>query len=79
MSSARVYSGGTVAHSGYPQKSVILTINGTDNAAETVVLGAHLDSINLNGTTETTRAPGADDDASGIASPDRNSAYHAGE
>ncbi|MBR7781842.1 M20/M25/M40 family metallo-hydrolase [Undibacterium luofuense] len=55
-------------HSSYPQKSVILTINGTDNAAETVVLGAHLDSINLNGTTETTLAPGADDDASGIAS-----------
>jgi bacterial leucyl aminopeptidase len=55
-------------HSSYPQKSVILTINGTDNASEVVVLGAHLDSINTNGTTETTRAPGADDDASGIAS-----------
>lgn len=55
-------------HSSYPQKSVILTINGTDNGSEVVVLGAHLDSINTNGTTETTRAPGADDDASGIAS-----------
>jgi bacterial leucyl aminopeptidase len=31
-----------------------------------VVLGAHLDSIN--GTAEGTRAPGADDDASGVAS-----------
>jgi leucyl aminopeptidase len=55
-------------HTGYPQKSVILTINGTDNASEVVVLGAHLDSINASGTTETTRAPGADDDASGVAS-----------
>ncbi|MES2743115.1 MAG: M20/M25/M40 family metallo-hydrolase [Pseudomonadota bacterium] len=56
------------AHTGYNQKSVILTINGTDNAAEVVVLGGHLDSINGNGTGETTKAPGADDDASGIAS-----------
>lgn len=56
------------AHTGYNQKSVILTINGTDNASEVVVLGAHLDSINSSGTGETTRAPGADDDASGIAS-----------
>lgn len=55
-------------HSSWPQKSVILTINGSDNAGEIVVLGAHLDSINQSGTTETTRAPGADDDASGIAS-----------
>lgn len=55
-------------HSGWPQKSVILTITGTDNPNEVVVLGGHLDSINLSGTSETTRAPGADDDASGIAS-----------
>lgn len=51
------------------QKSVILTIQGTDNASEVVVLGAHIDSILSGATmTETTRAPGADDDASGIAS-----------
>ncbi|HEY0063713.1 MAG TPA: M20/M25/M40 family metallo-hydrolase [Telluria sp.] len=56
------------AHTGYNQKSVILTINGTDNAAEVVVLGGHLDSINGSNTSETGRAPGADDDASGIAS-----------
>ena len=56
------------AHTGYNQKSVILTITGTDNASEVVVLGGHLDSINGSGTGETTRAPGADDDASGIAS-----------
>ena len=55
-------------HAAFPQKSVILTIQGTDNASEVVVLGGHQDSINTAGTTETTRAPGADDDASGIAS-----------
>ena len=55
-------------HPSYAQKSVILTINGSDNASEVVVLGAHLDSINGSGTSETTKAPGADDDASGIAS-----------
>ncbi|MDW5417612.1 M28 family metallopeptidase [Iodobacter sp. CM08] len=56
------------SHAGWPQKSVILTIKGTDNGGEVVVLGGHLDSINGQGTTENTRAPGADDDASGIAS-----------
>ncbi|WP_338848005.1 M20/M25/M40 family metallo-hydrolase [Massilia sp. W12] len=50
------------------QKSVILTIKGTDNASEVVVMGAHLDSIVQGGVNETTRAPGADDDASGVAS-----------
>jgi leucyl aminopeptidase len=56
------------AHTGYNQKSVILTITGTDNPSEVIVLGGHLDSVNGAGTGETTRAPGADDDASGIAS-----------
>lgn len=55
-------------HAAFPQKSVILTIQGSDNASEVVILGGHLDSINTAGTTETTVAPGADDDASGIAS-----------
>ena len=55
-------------HASWPQKSVILTINGTDNASEVVIIGGHLDSINTAGTSETTKAPGADDDASGIAS-----------
>ena len=50
---------------GYPQKSVILTIPGTTRANEVVVLGGHLDSIALGG--NAARAPGADDDASGIA------------
>ncbi|MEO6364560.1 MAG: M20/M25/M40 family metallo-hydrolase, partial [Luteimonas sp.] len=50
------------------QPSVILTIQGTDLPNEIVVLGAHLDSINGSaGGSTTQRAPGADDDASGIA------------
>jgi bacterial leucyl aminopeptidase len=57
-----------VRHAGWPQRSVSLVIKGTGaNAAETVVLGGHLDSISP-GSPETLRAPGADDDASGIAS-----------
>ncbi|WP_428510103.1 M20/M25/M40 family metallo-hydrolase [Roseateles sp.] len=55
-------------HASWPQKSVILTFKGTDNAAQHVVLGAHLDSIAGSATGESTRAPGADDDASGVAS-----------
>ena len=55
-----------ITHSGYPQKSVVLTIPGSDNAREIVVLGAHLDST-IGNTTESSRSPGADDDASGVA------------
>lgn len=56
-----------VRHTGWPQKSVKLVIQGSGaNAAETVVLGAHLDSIAGSATSEV-RAPGADDDASGVA------------
>ncbi|MGZ8294408.1 MAG: M20/M25/M40 family metallo-hydrolase [Telluria sp.] len=55
------------AHVRYDQRSVIATIAGTDKAAEVVVMGAHLDTINLLGTKDTTKAPGADDDASGVA------------
>lgn len=57
-----------VAHKGYAQPSVALTIRGSDLADEKVVVGAHLDSILGFGMQETARAPGADDDASGIAS-----------
>lgn len=50
------------------QPSVILTITGTDLASEVVVLGAHLDSINVSNRFDLNQlAPGADDDASGIA------------
>jgi leucyl aminopeptidase len=55
-----------VRHNGWPQKSVKLRIAGSGNAAETVVLGAHLDSIAGNASANV-RAPGADDDASGVA------------
>ncbi|MCY1073350.1 M20/M25/M40 family metallo-hydrolase [Archangium lansingense] len=48
-----------------PQPSVILTIQGTSLPNEVVVLGAHLDSINGSGSSSS--APGADDDASGVA------------
>ena len=57
-----------IAHKASPQPSVSLTIAGTDLAEETVVVGAHLDSILSLGMSETARAPGADDDASGVAS-----------
>ena len=50
------------------QPSVILTIRGNELPKEVVVLGAHLDSINASGGgSSSQRAPGADDDASGIA------------
>ena len=53
------------------QPSVILTVQGSDLADEVVVVGAHLDSVNWTGgqfgDVAARRAPGADDDASGIA------------
>lgn len=50
------------------QPSVILKIAGSDLASEVVVVGAHLDSINWDvPRAENQRAPGADDDASGVA------------
>jgi len=47
----------------FPQPSIILTVQGSTLPAEVVVLGAHQDSINRS----VDSAPGADDDASGIA------------
>ena len=55
-------------HSGWPQPSVVLTIEGSESNGETIVLGGHADSIGggwFGG--ERARAPGADDNASGIA------------
>jgi len=47
------------------QPSVIIRIPGTGpNAKEVVIIGAHEDSV---GSTSTGRSPGADDDASGVA------------
>ncbi|MCY1021287.1 M20/M25/M40 family metallo-hydrolase [Pyxidicoccus sp. MSG2] len=50
-------------HASWAQPSVILTIRGTTLPNEIVVVGGHLDSINSSGG----NAPGADDDASGVA------------
>jgi leucyl aminopeptidase len=53
---------------GYAQKSVVLTIPGSGSgprANEVVVIGGHLDSIAPGG--RESNAPGADDDASGVA------------
>lgn len=68
---ARLGAGVTVElydHPTYLQPSVILTITGSKHPEQIVVLGGHLDSIRSGGTTATTSAPGADDNASGIAS-----------
>ena len=54
-------------HAGYAQRSVVATIPGTDLAGEVVVLGAHLDSIGGGIPGNNAIAPGADDDASGVA------------
>lgn len=52
-----------VDHVGTTMPSLVLTINGTTATNEFVIVGAHMDSI----TNNTNNAPGADDDASGIA------------
>jgi leucyl aminopeptidase len=58
-----------ITHTAWAQKSVEFTIWGSGNSGETIVVGAHLDSIaGGSATSETQRAPGADDDASGVAS-----------
>jgi leucyl aminopeptidase len=55
-------------HADYPQKSVMLSIAGSDKPDESIMLGAHLDSILTSRMSDTATAPGADDDASGVAS-----------
>lgn len=50
----------------WQQPSVIATITGTSNSSEVVIIGGHLDSINMFNPS-TGRSPGADDNASGIA------------
>ena len=52
-----------IAHQSTPQKSIRVSIPGTTSPDEIVVLGAHHDSINQSW--GETRAPGADDNASG--------------
>lgn len=53
------------SHNRTPQKSVIATIKGTSN--KLVIVGAHLDSIVMWPTDPSKRAPGADDDGSGVS------------
>mgnify|MGYP003961569701 CR=1 FL=1 len=55
-------------HDRWKQPSVILTITGTEHPDEIVVIGGHGDSINGMFFAGGRRAPGADDNASGIAS-----------
>lgn len=52
-----------VTHSTTSQKSVVAKIPGTTEASTTVIIGCHLDSIS----TDTSNAPGADDNATGVA------------
>ncbi|QTV06903.1 M20/M25/M40 family metallo-hydrolase [Faecalibacter bovis] len=54
-----------VDHVNTPMKSVVLTINGNELASEYVIIGGHLDST-VSGSNKAV-APGADDNASGIA------------
>ena len=49
-------------HTATPMPSVLLKINGATTPNESVIIGGHLDSIS-----NTSQAPGADDNASGIA------------
>ncbi|OOF31634.1 M28 family metallopeptidase [Salinivibrio proteolyticus] len=56
-----------ISHNGYNQESVMLTIEGSESPDEWVVVGGHLDSTIGSRTNEQSIAPGADDDASGIA------------
>jgi leucyl aminopeptidase len=53
-------------HSNWPQASIIMTIQGSEKSDEIVIVGGHADSISgmFGGNS---RAPGADDNASGIA------------
>ncbi|MDE1460617.1 M20/M25/M40 family metallo-hydrolase [Spartinivicinus poritis] len=55
----------TVDHNDWQQPSVVMTWQGSETPDEIVVIGGHLDSIN--GRNISLKAPGADDNASGIA------------
>lgn len=52
------------SHTSTAQRSVIARLEG--ESSESIILGAHLDSISSRGNSES-QAPGADDDASGVA------------
>lgn len=52
-----------IKHKHFPQPSIVMTIKGSEKPEEIIVLGGHADSIS-----DEHLAPGADDNASGIAS-----------
>lgn len=54
-------------HRSTPQPSVVITIPGTDDSGEIVIVGGHADSIAGFWGGSNALAPGADDNASGIA------------
>jgi leucyl aminopeptidase len=54
-------------HRGWPQPSVIMTVKGTSKSDEIIVIGGHADSISGYFGGSRAKAPGADDNASGIA------------
>ena len=54
-------------HPGFAQPSVILTLEGSTHPSEVIVLGGHLDSVAPGSSNPNFSAPGADDNASGIA------------
>lgn len=54
-------------HSKFPQASIVMTITGSERPDEIVILGGHADSIAGFWGGGNSRAPGADDNASGIA------------
>lgn len=54
-------------HSAWPQPSVVMTVEGSTMKDEILVIGGHADSIAGFWGRERARAPGADDNASGIA------------
>lgn len=54
-------------HAAWAQPSVILTIEGSGQADQVVVLGGHQDSVAAGSSDPNFSAPGADDNASGIA------------
>ncbi len=56
-----------VEHDGFQQPSVVLTVPGSSMPDEVVILGGHLDSISPGSGNPNFTAPGADDNASGIA------------
>lgn len=53
-----------VSHAGFTQRSVITSLPGSEDDDTIVVIGSHLDSIHPGNQTD---APGADDNASGVA------------